>query len=196
MGHSTKDLISTTGSFVFRKQGGVLKTLVLFILGFSCLLLVVAAPTVPEVGSNHDLEKRQAGLAWGPEYVGNLKLYLTNPHDGYAGPKFPYANHVNFHVDKQAPKNSYVPVVNLHIVKYSSSGKVCLYAWDSVTKTTIFDSCFDDFSTAIAEGVAAAKNFVDALLRAADFIAAIAILAALVIALSAVLTSLGVVALA
>ena len=40
------------------------------------------------------------------------------------------------------------------------------------------------------------KNFVDALLLAADFIAAIAIIAALVVALAAALTSLGVVALA
>src|SRR4051794_1430052 len=99
---------------------------------------------------DHDLQKRQAGLAWGPVYIGNLKLSLTNPHDGYAGPKFPYANHVNFHVDKQAPKNSYTQVVNLHMVKYTTTdGKFCFYAWDSVTGTTVFDNCFDDFSTAI-----------------------------------------------
>ena len=45
--------------------------------------------------------------------VCNLKLSLTNPHDGYAGPTFPSANHVNFHVDKiVSPGNSYVAVVN------------------------------------------------------------------------------------
>lgn len=70
------------------------------------------------------------------------------------------------------------------------------YAWDSVTKKTVFDSCFDDFGTAIAEAVNAAKNFVDALLWAADFIAAIAIIAALIVALKLALTSLGAVALA
>jgi len=150
-------------------------------------------------GLQLDLQKRQAGgagLFWGPVYIGNLKLYLTNPHEGYAGPKFPWANHVNFHVDKQAPRNTYTPVVNLHIVKYTSQGKSCLYAWDSVTKQTVFDSCFDDFGTAIAEGVNAAKNFVDALLQAADFIAAVAIIAALAFALATVLASLGAVALA
>lgn len=129
-------------------------------------------------------------------YIGNLKLYLTKPHDGYAGPKFPDANHVNFHVDKQAPKNTYTSVVNLHIVKYTSHGKFCLYAWDSVTKKTVFDSCFDDIFTAIAECVSAAKNFVDDLLRNADFFAAIFIIAALIVALTAALTSLGAVALA
>jgi hypothetical protein len=123
-----------------------------------------------------------------------VTVYLTNPHDGYAGPKFPNANHVNFHVDKQASGNSYTAVVNLHIVKYSSAGKSCLYAWDSVTKSTVFDSCFDDFGTAIAEGVKAATDFVDALLQAADFVAAVAIIAALAVALAAVIPSLGAVA--
>jgi hypothetical protein len=64
------------------------------------------------------------------------------------------------------------------------------------TDTTVFDNCFDDFSTAIVECVDAAKSFVDTLLQAADIIAAVAIIAALVVALAAALTSLGVVALA
>jgi len=147
--------------------------------------------------SAHALQNRQsAGLAWGPVSIGNLKLSLTNPHDGYAGPKFPNANHVNFHVDKQAPRNSWDEVVNMHIVKYTFSGQPCLYAWDSVTKQVAFDSCFDDFSTAIGEAVTSVKDFVDALLQAADFIAAVAIIAALAIALVAALGSLGVVAVA
>lgn len=158
--------------------------------------ILVGKSDVSVANPGRNLQKRQAGLFWGPVYIGNLKLYLTNPHDGYAGPKFPNANHVNFHVDKQAPRNSYTEVVNLHIVKYTSQGKSCLYAWDSVTKKTVFDNCFDDFSTAIAAGVSAAKKFVDALLQAADFIAAIAIIAALAIALAAALASLGAVALA
>ena len=44
--------------------------------------------------TSRNLLQRAAGLAWGPIYIGNLKLTLTNPHDGYAGPKFPNANHV------------------------------------------------------------------------------------------------------
>src|SRR5437762_131614 len=163
MSPSAEDRISTTGLSFHKKQGRNLKLLIVFILVFSCLSLVVAAPMNSEVVSlpnnekrevipieqgalshshnailpeesedvlvskpDHDLQKRQAGLAWGPVYIGNLKLYLTNPHDGYAGPKFPNANHVNFHVDKQAPRNSYTEVVNLHIVKYTSHGKFCL----------------------------------------------------------------------
>jgi hypothetical protein len=145
---------------------------------------------------DYDLQQRSAGLFWGPVYIGNLKLSLTNPHIGYAGPKFPKASHVNFHVDKEAAKNSYEEVVNLHIVKYSSGEKSCLYMWDSVTKTTIFDNCFNDFTKAIPEAVQAAKNFVDSLLRNADFIASVVIIGALVVALAAALASLGVVAVA
>jgi hypothetical protein len=144
----------------------------------------------------HTLHKREAGLAWGPVYIGNLKLYLTKPHNGYAGPKFLNANHVNFHVDKKAPKNSWVKVVNMHIVKYTRPGRFCLYVWDSITKKVVFDSCFNNFGTAIVEAVGAIKKFVDALLRAADFIAAVVIIAALAVALLAALTSLGAVAVA
>jgi hypothetical protein len=190
MGPSSEDHTSTTSISFHKRQGGILKFLIFFVLAFNCLSSVAAAPT------DHDLQQRQAGLAWGPVYIGNLKLYLTNPHDGFAGPKFPNANHVNFHVDKQAPRNSYTPVVNLHIVKYISSGKTCLYAWDSVTRTTVFDSCFDDFSSAVTECVAAVKNFVDALLKVADIVAAVAIIAALVVALAAAFTSLAAVAVA
>ena len=173
-----------------------------------------------------NLLTRQAGLAWGPIKIGNLKLSLTNPHNGYAGPKFPNANHVNFHVDKkdEGPRNTYSEVVNMHIVKYSRSsngggswkkrnvealetlegrddlekrgGENCLYAWDSVTKVVVFDSCFDDFTDAIGEAVGAIKDFVDELLKNADLLAYIVIVAALIAALTAAIASLGVVALA
>jgi hypothetical protein len=155
--------------------------------------------TVDTTLSAAAVERREAGLAWGPIYIGNLKLTLTNPHDGYAGPKFPNANHVNFHVDRNLgdARNTYVEVVNMHMVKYSSTGSnTCLYAWDSVTRTTVFDSCFDDWTTAAGEGVSAIKGFVDTLLKNADLIASIAILAALGAALLLVLGSLPVVALA
>jgi hypothetical protein len=141
-----------------------------------------------------NLLKRQAGLFWGPVYIGNLKLYLTNSHSGYAGPKFPNAAHVNFHVDKEAAKGKYTAVVNMHIVKYSKAGKFCLYAWDSVTKKTVFDKCFDGVVPAISACVSAIKNTVDEIIKAANFIAAIAIIAALVFALTAALTGLAVVA--
>ena len=145
-----------------------------------------------------DVLKRQAGLYWGPKFIGNLKIYLTNPHIGYAGPKFPSANHVNFHVDKEdpGPRKTYSPVVNLHIVKYTRGDSSCLYVWDSVTKNVVFDKCFDDFTDAIGEAVEAVKDFVQELLENADFIASIVIIGALVAALIAVLASLGAVAVA
>ena len=85
----------------------------------------------------------------------------------------------------------------MHIVEYSSDGvNTCLYAWDSVTHQTVFDSCFDDWTTALQECVDAIKSFVDTLLKNADAIASIAILVALGAALLVVLASLPVVALA
>lgn len=188
MGFSVEGRITTT-SLSF--QGSILRSLIFFVLAFTCFLSVAGAPTA----TDQELQERDsAGLAWGPIEIGNLKLYLTKPHNGYAGPKFPNANHVNFHVDKKAPKNSYTEVVNMHIVKYGSSGKICLYAWDSVTKKVVFDNCFDNFATAAEKCVSAVKDFVDALLREADFLASIAIIAALVIALAAALSGLAVVA--
>ncbi|KAL9046366.1 MAG: hypothetical protein Q9214_000784 [Letrouitia sp. 1 TL-2023] len=137
-----------------------------------------------------DLSKRQARLFWGPIYIGNLKLSLTNPHIGYAGPKFPMANHVNFHVDRQdpGPRGTYSRIVNMHIVKYAPGGATegggsCLYVWESETRDTVFDSCFDEFGDAIAEGVEAIKAFVDPLWENADTIAYIAVLVALAAAL-------------
>ena len=145
------------------------------------------------------VEKRSAGLRWGPIRIGNLQLRLTNPHEGYAGPKFPWANHVNFHVDKEIPnrKGKYEEVVNMHIVKYiRGKSSFCLYIWESQTKKVVFDKCFDNFVPAIKEGVEAVKNFVDEMLKAANFIAAVAIIAALVVVLVACLTALGAVAIA
>ena len=146
----------------------------------------------------NDLLKRQAGLYWGPKYVGNLKLSMTNPHPGYAGPKFPNAEHVNFHVDKKdpGPQGTYSEVVNMHIVKYSRADSNCLYVWDSVTKEVVFDKCFDDFTGAIGEAVRAIKDTVDDLLKDADFVASVVIIGALAIALAAVIASLGVVVVA
>jgi hypothetical protein len=159
----------------------------------------VIAELVPDADALKDnpyLQVRQsAGLFWGPKHIGNLKLSLTNPHMGWAGPKFPMANHVNFHVDKKAPRNKWDEVVNMHIVKYTRGGKFCLYSYDSVTKKVVFDNCFDSMLPAIKKCVEAVKDFVDTLLKNANWIASIAIIAALVVVLVAVLTSLGAVVL-
>ena len=137
-----------------------------------------------------------AGLLWGPVFVGNLKLSLTNVHSGPVGPRFPGSvPHVNFHVDKQktGPRGGYSRVVNMHMVVYESAGRQCLYAWDSVRDATVFDNCFDNLSDALSAGVNAIKAFVDTLLRNADAIASVAIIAALGVALLAALAALPVV---
>ena len=84
----------------------------------------------------------------------------------------------------------------MHIVKYESqsTGGRCLYAWDSETDTTVFDSCFNDFSDALSEGVIAIKEFVDTMLSNADPIAYVGVIAALGTALLVALVGLGAVA--
>jgi len=51
----------------------------------SVVTLDARATEPMDLAISMDLLKRQAGLHWGPVYIGNLKLYLTNPHVGYAG---------------------------------------------------------------------------------------------------------------
>lgn len=126
-----------------------------------------------------------AGLAWGPYEVSPLKLYITKPHFGYAGPKVGNAPHINAHVDRKGARNKYVPVVNLHVVKYNQAGKQCLYMWDSVSKKVVFDKCFDNFREAAKEGVEAAKEVVDKVMDGVGFVAKIAATVALGVALVA-----------
>ncbi|KAL8819065.1 MAG: hypothetical protein Q9223_002424 [Gallowayella weberi] len=172
----------------------------LLLIVFTFLATFTPTLSAPADARKYSLSTRQAGLAWGPISAGNLKLYLTNPHTGYAGPKFPSAEHVNFHVDKKdtGPRGTYSEVVNMHIVKYSTAGSddSCLYAWDSVTKKTVFDECLDsdEFQQIIQKGVQAIKGFVDTLLRNANFLASVAVGIALAVALTAVLPSAAVVA--
>jgi type II restriction/modification system DNA methylase subunit YeeA len=84
----------------------------------------------------------------------------------------------------------------MYIVKYNLGRNFCLYAWDSVTKKVVFDKCFDNFVPAIAKCVSAMKDFVNSLLKNADFFAAIAIIIILAFVLTAALTSLAAVAVA
>lgn len=226
-GSSIEASVPMASLSTFKAKAGIIKLLAFFILAFSCLSLVAAAPTESGLTTLSDVEKRDAstlsapavdvdalairtpvaaeddvskrspsaGLYWGPVFIGNLKLTLTNPHPGFAGPKFEGRDptHINFHVYLRGPRADYKKeLVNLHIVRYSSGGRDCLYMWDSVSKKTIFDNCFDDWSNAIPEAVRAAKATVDTILRNADPIAAVAVIAALGVALAAVLAGLGV----
>jgi len=128
-----------------------------------------------------------AGLRWGPYEVGPLKLYITNPHTGYAGPKFGVAPHINVHVDRKAERNKYKEVVNLHVVKYTKGGKQCLYMWDSKSGKTVFDKCFDNYKDAAKDAVKTAKEVVDAVMEGVGFVAKIAAMVALGVALLAAL---------
>ena len=196
------------------KKIALLKSPYLMVLLLSLISVTLSSPTDPltithyqgiddrkdtltQHSSNQlNLHRRQASLAWGPVTVGNLKLTLTNPHVGYAGPKYPSAEHVNFHVDRKdaGPRGTYSSVVNMHIVTDTNKkdGSVCLYAWDSVTDTTVFDQCADEIGDAITQCVAAIKDFVDTLLRNANFVASVAVGIALVAALTATLAAVGV----
>ena len=176
MALSVEDRISTT-SLSF--QRGILKSLVFFILAFSSLSLVAAAPTDPGLQGRSPSTQ----FSWGPEYIGDLRLSLTKPHIGAAGPKFPLASHINFNIDKKASQNSWGPVLNLTIVGYKPPKKICLYVYEAIAKKVVFDECFDDLPTAALKCANAIRSFVSDLLREADFFAAILMIAALVAAL-------------
>lgn len=152
-------------------------------------------------GSAFTPQKRQAGLSVGPLYIGNLKVSLTNPHFGWAGPAYPGIIHVNLHVDKEGPppKKAYVPVFNLHIVYDNSTpDHPCLYIYDSVTKTVLIHSCFNDFSDlqAAAQAAVSTGDFLKELLDAADLTASVVIVAALAAAVVVAMGSLAAVAVA
>lgn len=119
--------------------------------------------------------------------MGNLKLYVTNTHMGYAGPKFPHASHVNFHVDKKVGRK-YVSVANFHITKYKRGQAVCLYVWESNNRKTVFDNCSDDWLKAAEGAVNAIAHVSRTLLSNADFFAflvIVGILGALILAIPA-----------
>lgn len=145
------------------------KKLIIF-LCISCLAFsnVLVMPHITYAGS--------AGLAWGPKKVSNLKFYLTNPHKGWAGPKFPNHSHVNFHVDKKKTTGSgYTSVANYHIVKYKKSGKHCVYIYESHKKKTVMDSCGDSWKTVAYKASYAMKSFFKTILSNADYLATVAI---------------------
>lgn len=118
---------------------------------------------------------RSAGLFWGPTTIGNLTFKITNTHYGYAGPKVGNVNHVNLHVTKSGGKD----VINYHITKYSSGGRICVYVWDSVSKSVIIDSCFNNFRDSAASIANAVYKTVGPLMKDASLIAKIGLVAIL-----------------
>ncbi len=121
--------------------------------------------------SNGKVSLQSAGLAWGPVKVGNLELKITNPHTGYV-PGMGNVNHINFHIAKTSNGRD---IANYHIVKYSSGNSSCLYVYESVSKKVVIDNCYKNWTSAVGDIVAAAKNVVQAALSEADWLATIAI---------------------
>ena len=120
---------------------------------------------------------RSAGLAWGPVTVGNVKLYMTNPHVGIV-PGIGNVSHVNFHADNTKTGKA---IVNYHIVKYTSGNSNCLYVYDSVSKKVIINQCFGNWTDAAAAVVEAVKSAVQAVLSEADWLATLAIWAVVIV---------------
>lgn len=161
---------------------------------FKAVLLLVVLLTLTPFSTAS--ASPSAGLYWGPVYVGNLKLAMTNQHFGYAGPKVGHTDHVNFHVDRRGTWG-YDEVANFHITKSTGAGgKTCIYIWDSETRRVVFDNCMDNFTTVARSAAQAAKDFVGTLLGNADWIAFLAIAALVVVVLVALILSIPAVVLA
>jgi len=79
----------------------------------------------------------------------------------------------------------------MHIVKYTNGGQFCLYAWGSVSGEAVFEHCPEDVLPAIKECARAVRGFVDDLLKAANWIASIAMIVALLVAVLVCLDGLG-----
>lgn len=99
---------------------------------------------------------------------------MTNVHTGWAGPKFPWASHTNFHVDKKKTTGGYKQVANYHIVKYQKSRSYCVYIYDSVKAKVVMDSCGDSWNSIANKAASAMKLFIKTVLDNADWIATVA----------------------
>lgn len=124
---------------------------------------------------------RSAGLAWGPVTIGNVKLYMTNPHVGYVPGLNVSCSHVNLHADNTTTKK---PIFNFHIVKYKSGDSDCLYIYDSVSRKVIINQCFKNWTSAAGAVVEAVKTALKSILDQANLLATVAIWGALIVVLA------------
>lgn len=131
--------------------------------------------------SNLAAVSRSAGLAWGPVTIGNVKLYMTNPHLGYVPGLNIRCSHVNLHADNTTTKK---PIFNFHIVKYKSGDSDCLYIYDSVSRKVIINQCFKNWTSAAGAVVEAVKTALKSVLDQANLLATVAIWGGLIVALA------------
>lgn len=99
-----------------------------------------------------------AGVLFGPITVGNLKIAITNPHIGHAGPKVGRTLHINYLMWMKAG-SGFRTVANYHISAYARPNKLCVYVWESKSDSTIYDSCSDDFNRAARQAMEAIRRF-------------------------------------
>jgi len=124
--------------------------------------LLTVALVISSAFGNQALASPSAGLYWKMEALG-VKVYMTNVHPGYAGPKVGEVPHTNFHVDY---KNGgvYIKLVNLHITRYSANGQQCLYVWDKVPTRPgheVYDNCKGDFNSVWAEARQEMESYIN-----------------------------------
>lgn len=143
-----------------------------------------------------------AGLYWGPIDVAGVRVYMTNPHEGYAGPKVGYATHVNLHVE-YTKSGSYADLANLHVTRYTSGGKMCMYVWDRIPSRTgvvVYDQCKDDWNSVTSAAAEQARTYVNSLgkvtLPVVQYVALIGIMMLAIVALLALLSALPILVLA
>lgn len=131
-----------------------IRTMIVFMLG-------VAMVISSGVG-NRVQASPSAGLHWKMEMFG-VKVYMTNIHTGYAGPKVGEVPHTNFHVDYKSGGTN-VKLVNLHISKYSVNGQQCLYVWDKVPTRpghVVYDNCKGNFNSVWAEAEQEMESYIN-----------------------------------
>lgn len=114
------------------------------------------------------------GLLFGPIKIGNLKLSITNPHVGYAGPKVGRTDHINYHIDVLAGYR-YKLAANYHIAAYPRGEKWCAYVWESVSRRVVFDGCSDNWSRAARGAMSAIRSFTKAHIDNGNWIVKLAV---------------------
>ena len=106
-----------------------------------------------------------AGLAWGPvDFDTRLRLTITNIHSHPFGKFKTDQPHINFHgyttIPNRKKEKFTEELFNLHITVYQQGTKHCVYAWDSISKKTPVDTCYDDLDgTALQNEAVKVRNW-------------------------------------
>ena len=159
----------------------ILSILLTFVMVFNLTTFASATSVSNEGSANTDISTLSAGLAWGPVIVGNIQFSMTNPHKGNVGP-YGWIEHINLHIRNVKTKKE---IANYHLFKgINQEGRECFIAWDSVTKTTVFQHCDNDgWTNAVTEFAKFVQGAVSDVLDQADFWATVVIGGLLIVAI-------------